>query len=122
MFLATHAAGQRLQATGGVSREWTTDSTPVHLVALHGSGPSRLALAAQGSTLELRRTPSQHRPATDQSVQLYGHTARIGAAAVLELGGAARRVGVVTAAHDQTVRCVWGGGVPVGRGHALFCW
>lgn len=100
----------QLRSTGPASREWTTDTTPVHLVSLHGSGARRLTLAAQGGTLEMRCTPSPGRLAPDRSIQCYGHSARVSAAAVLDLGGAVRRAGIVTASHDQTIRCVCVGG------------
>ncbi|EFN52794.1 hypothetical protein CHLNCDRAFT_138440 [Chlorella variabilis] len=103
-------AGGGLRSTGPASREWTTDTTPVHLVSLHGSGARRLTLAAQGGTLEMRCTPSPGRLAPDRSIQCYGHSARVSAAAVLDLGGAVRRAGIVTASHDQTIR-LWSANV-----------
>ncbi|KAL4440156.1 hypothetical protein ABPG75_003157 [Micractinium tetrahymenae] len=102
VFLRRHDACQQLSSTDPACREWTTDATPVHLTAIHGSGPQRLTLAAQGSTVELRCAA----PAT-KSFQLYGHTARVSCAAVLRAGSggsALHRLGAVTGSHDQTVR------------------
>lgn len=70
----------------------------------------RLTVTAQGSGVELRPAPELS-ASPSKSWQLYGHSARVSAAAVLAPAGAAasaavRRVGVATASHDQTLRCV----------------
>ncbi|KAI3431601.1 hypothetical protein D9Q98_004651 [Chlorella vulgaris] len=103
-FLRSHTACQQLRSSAPACRQWTTDSTPVHMASIHGSGTHRLTLAAQGSTVELRSAPSAGRQAGGRSIQCYGHTARVSAAAVIELAGAVRRVGIATASHDQTIR------------------
>ena len=76
----------------------------MQLASIHGSGNQRLTLSAAGNIVDLRCAP-----ALDTSFELVGHGARVSGAAVLAPvggGGGSMRIGVVTASHDQTVRCV----------------
>ena len=119
---AIHGSGPQVRqphvlATGGWRRAETLQESPARRTSTSPRPPSalcahpqRLTVTAQGSGVELRPAPEL---STTKSWQLYGHSARVSAVAVLAPGAgscaasAVRRLGVATASLDQTLR--WAG-------------